>query len=172
MQTDIHLAFADGTYRFRLTLPMVYELQRKTKVGIGVLFGRVLEGRYVFVEGGSFGMPTEGKYSVEDLIETVRCGLIGGGEGLVNGETIRVNAVTAAQLVETYCFPAAPLKEAWDLAAAILTASIEGYEEPGQKKRPEETDAPTPKRKKAGSTTRSRSATLPSADAIPSPRVN
>jgi len=173
MQTDVYLAFADGSYRFRLTLPMVYELQRKTKVGIGVLFGRVLAGRYVFAEGnGSFGMPTEAKYSVEDLIETVRCGLIGGGEGQVNGETIRVNAVVATQLVEGYCFPAAPLKEAWDLAAAILTASIEGYEEPGQTKRPEETEPAPAKAKKAGSTTRSRSATSPSVDAIPSPLAN
>jgi len=170
MQTDIHLPFGDGVYRFRLPLPMIYEVQRKTKTGIGALFARVLEGRYVLKNGGTFGMPTEAKYSAEDLIETVRCGLIGGGEGLVNGETVKVNAPAALTLVETYLYPAAPFKEAWDMAASILTACVEGYDEPDQKKSAEPAEA-EPQTPADGSTMPSPSATLPSAGRARSKRA-
>jgi hypothetical protein len=142
MQTEINLPFADGVYRFKLPLPMIHELQRKTNTGIGALFARVLKGRYMVGEE-SFGMPTEGEYRVEDVMETMRCGLIGGGQGLVGGETVQVGPPLALELMNNYAYPAAPLKEAWGLAASILMACIEGYEEPEQKKSPQETEQAT-----------------------------
>jgi hypothetical protein len=161
MLTEIHLPFADGVYRFRLTLPMIHELQRKCGTGIGALFARVLKGRYSF-EDGSFGMPTEAEYRVEDLIETLRCGLIGGGEGKVGEDTIRVTPPLAQQLVENYAYPAAPLKAAWDMAASILMACIEGYQDP-QKKSAEPSEDPT---EKDGSTSQPPWEISPSAGAV------
>lgn len=135
MQTDLVLKFADGDYLFALKLPQLLELQRVCEAGIFVIYGRVLRGRYVLQDSEvAFGVPHECEAFVNDVYETIRLGLIGGGQGLVNGEEVPINALRARQLVETYCHPA-PLKECWDIAAAVLSAKIEGYE--GQKKSPE-----------------------------------
>ena len=124
--THIELKFADGDYLFALKLPQLAELQQKTGVGVFALYGRVLRGRYV-IDGEVVGIPHEGTAYDTDLFETIRLGLIGGGKGLVDGKEVEVSALRARELVERYCHPA-PLREAWGLAAAILTAKIEGYD--------------------------------------------
>ena len=133
MQTHIDLEFADGTYRFALGLAEIHELQTKCNVGIGGLYARVLQGR--MREDIAVGHPGFAAYHLEDLIETVRHGLIGGGQGIVNGEEIKVGALRANQLVERYLHPL-PLIEQWNIAAAILHAKVDGYEDPAQKKSP------------------------------------
>jgi hypothetical protein len=131
-QTEIDLEFADGTYSFALKLPQILELQRVCGAGIFAIYGRVLKGRYL-LNGQSFGAPHECEAFADDVYATIRLGLIGGGGGLVNGQTVEVNALRAKQLVETYAHTA-PLAEPWAIAAAILSAKIEGYEP--QKKSP------------------------------------
>lgn len=139
---QVDIVFGDGTYTFRLPLVLVNELQRKTGKGIGKLFATVLKGRYVLPDGGGFGMPTEAEYAVGDLLETIRLGLLGGGRGTVNGEEVKVDPALAQSLMETYCYPARPLNEAWELATAILTVCCEGYTEPDIKKKDEPTEEP------------------------------
>lgn len=127
MQTHIDLAFADGEYRFALGLAQIHELQTKTGVGIGALYARVLQGRVQDEIG--VGHPAYAAYHVGDLVETIRQGLIGGGEGRVDGEVVKVSAMRANELVERYG-PGAQgvaLADMWALAAAILYAKIEGY---------------------------------------------
>jgi hypothetical protein len=162
-QTQIELEFGDGSYVFALKLPQILELQRSCghtdargvahPSGIFAIYGRVLKGRYV-VQGSdvAFGVPHECEALLNDILETIRLGLVGGGEGLVSGQEVKVNALRARQLIETYCFPAAPLTDAWDIAAAILSAAIEGYEP--QKKSPSAT-ASQAKRQKASTKERS-----------------
>lgn len=144
MQTHIDLAFADGEYRFALGLAQIAELQTKCKVGIGALYARVLAGRV----SGDIQVAHTGyaAFHLEDLVETVRQGLIGGGEGRVDGADVKVSALRANELVERYLLPL-PLKQQWDLAAAILYAKIEGYEPP------EGEPAPAPDKKKVDVTT-------------------
>lgn len=125
---NITLPFGDGDYLFALFVPQIGELQTKCGIGIGGLFARVLRGRYVLNDGRNVGMPTEGEYYLADLTETIRLALIGGNSGVVDGETVKVDPVRAKQLVEAYVFPARPLDEAWTLAAAILSALINGYQ--------------------------------------------
>lgn len=125
MQTHIDLAFADGTYTFVLGLAQIHELQTKCKAGIGALYARVLQGRVA--EDVSVGHPAYAAYHIEDLVETVRQGLIGGGAGTVDGKEVKVGALRANELIERYLLPM-PLAEQWNLAAAILFAKIEGYE--------------------------------------------
>lgn len=137
--TEIELKFADGDYLFALKLPQLAELQTKTGVGIFALYGRVLRGRYV-LEGEVVGIAHEGVAYDTDLFETIRLGLIGGGRGLVDGQEVKVDALRARQLVENYCHPA-PLRESWSVAAAILTAKIEGYD-PGPNVEPAAKPAP------------------------------
>lgn len=126
MQTDVHLKFADGEYRFALGLAQIDELQHKAGVGIGALYARVLQGR-VPDGSGTVGHPAYGGYYLADLRETIRQGLIGGAEGLVDGEPVKVSALRANDLVDRYATPL-PLTEQWNLAAAILFAAVEGYE--------------------------------------------
>jgi hypothetical protein len=125
MRTDLLLEFADGEYPFKLSVENLLELQDKCGTGIGALFARLLAGRYLDeVSGKSFGFPLDAQWSVNDLLETIRLALIGGG----------MEAIKAKSLVNRYCYPSQPLKKSWDLAVAILTAVVEGVENP------EETD--------------------------------
>lgn len=127
--TALELTFADGDYLFDLKLPQLAELQEKRGCGVFKLYGRVLKGRMLFA-GEPVALTTEGEAYAEDLFETIRLGLIGGGSGMVNGERAVVDAILARKLVERYCH-AAPLRESWAVAAAILGARIEGFTPPG-----------------------------------------
>jgi hypothetical protein len=127
VQTHIDLKFADGEYRFALGLAQLHELQTKCKTGVGALYARVLAGR---VPGQvEIGHPLYGQYHIDDLVETIRQGLIGGGEGRVDGEPVPVSAMRANDLVERYVLAdGVPLADVWTFAAAVLAAKIEGYE--------------------------------------------
>lgn len=126
MQTALELEFADGAYLFDLKLPQAIELQRVREAGVFAIYGRVMAGRFVTEGGDVLGVATAGLAFIEDIFETIRLGLIGGGRGIVNDEEVTVSAIRAKQLVETYCH-AAPLRESWSIAAAILGARVEGY---------------------------------------------
>lgn len=124
MQTHVDLAFADGTYRFALGLAQIHELQTKCGIGIGGLYARVLQGR--MSDDIEVAHPGYAAYHVDDVVETVRQGLIGGGMAIVDGVESKVGPMRANELVERYLHPL-PLKQQWDLAAAILFAKIEGF---------------------------------------------
>lgn len=131
--TSLILEFADGEYSFDLKLPQLAELQEKRAAGVFRIYSRVLAGRYV-VGDISVADTSQAEAFAEDLFETIRLGLIGGGAGMVDGKEVKISALTAKLLVERYCH-SAPLRESWAIAAAILGARIEGYEskkaEPG-----------------------------------------
>ena len=129
--TALTLHYGDGEYLFDLKLPQLAELQEKRGTGVFKIYGRVLAGRYL-LDGASLALPAEGEAFAEDLFETIRLGLIGGGEGVVDGQAVAVSALTAKLLVERYSH-SAPLREAWATAAAILGARVEGYTPPKKK---------------------------------------
>lgn len=97
--------------QFRLPLLMIAELQASCKAGLGVIYKRVFAHDFY----------------AEDLVETVRCGLIGG--GLERGEAKKIidrRAVGAEQW---------PIEVWHDYAMAILAACIHGYEDKSSGKR-------------------------------------
>lgn len=149
MRTEIDLQFADGQYLFKLGLAQIRELQDKTDTGIGALYARILQGRL----GDTLeeGHPAFAMYRVDDVRETVRQGLIGGGGGRVDGADVPVTALRATELVERYLDPL-PLTEQWNLAAAILFALVEGYADEDSK-RDEQEAGDEDKKKEDGSTT-------------------
>lgn len=159
VQTALELEFGDGSYLFDLKLPQLAELQRLRDAGIFKIYGRVLRGRYL-LGGEPVAVAEDGEAFAEDLYETIRLGLTGGGKGIVNGQEVAVSSIRARQLVETYCHPA-PLRECWTIAAAVLGARVEGYSPP--KDEPAQEPAPAKPRKK--STSRKSSPTAPSSDA-------
>ncbi len=155
MGRSIDLAFADGTYRFALGLGQIRELQTKCGAGLGEIYARVIQGRVpdeVASAGG--GHPAFARYTLDDLYEAIRQGLIGGGAGIVDGVEVKVGALRANELVARYLEPM-PITQWWDLAAAVLFATVEGYDDPNADKKKA---APRKPRKsaKAGSTLKPR----------------
>lgn len=105
-KAEVELDFADGRYVFALKIAHVGELQDKCRAGLGEIANRVIGGapRY------------------EDVFETIRLGLIGGG----------MPPIPARDLVERYILPIAdPADPASPLstAQAILGAAWFGLEE-------------------------------------------
>lgn len=102
---EIEMAFGDEDHLFRLRLRQIAELQEKCKAGIGTIYRRVMTGEYY----------------IEDVTETVRLGLIGGG----------MDPTKARTLMERY-FDDIPVDAKWNMAAAILSACVVGYSPPGE----------------------------------------
>ena len=97
---EIRLFFGDGDYDFKLTISAISALQVKCQSGIGQIYTRVISGQF---------------YS-QDLLETVRHGLIGGG----------MAPKPAHDLIESYS-DVVPLEDWQDIATSILAAATHGY---------------------------------------------
>ena len=150
----IVLDFADGEYEFRLTVGGIAELQTKCGAGVGRIFARLHADR--FQERGTPGRPgdivlnpLQAEFQLEDIHETIRLGLIGGGRGIVAGQEVAVSPAKALQLMRDYVHPR-PLLENWKVASCVLSAFLIGYTDPdkAQKKSP----TMTPETATAGST--------------------
>jgi hypothetical protein len=87
--------FGDGERDFRITPKLIRELEQATGAGIGALCRRLFAGDFTHA----------------DVTETIRLGLIGGGE----------TPERAAALVATYAQDR-PLGESYPLAVSILEA--------------------------------------------------
>lgn len=111
----IELDFADGTYGFRLAIGELEELQEKTGVGPYALLRRLLAN----------------DWRVEDVTQTIRLGLIGGGK----------EPVAALNLVRRYVEQRSDWLNNAMLAQAIVSAALVGApeEEPGKELEPEAT---------------------------------
>ncbi len=85
--------FGDAEYQFKLTRPLILELEQKTGAGISLLCRRVFANEFHHA----------------DIIETIRLALIGGG----------TTPARAASLVATYAI-GRPISETLPLANAIF----------------------------------------------------
>lgn len=94
--------FGDGDYTFALTDNMIAELERIAELGIGALYLRCINMQF----------------HINDLVEIIRLGLIGGG----------ASPETAARLTDTYARNR-PIDELYPLAVDILDARWGGAEE-------------------------------------------
>lgn len=97
--------FGDAEYDFRLTVPMLTELERSTGLGIAAICHRIFHREFAHA----------------DLIETIRLALIGGGTA----------PKRAAELVAAYAADR-PLAEIYPLASAIAETMWFGKEDNGQ----------------------------------------
>lgn len=98
-QGEVTTQWADGTYTFRLTVNGIIELEQKCDAPFAVLFSRLMAGEY--------------KYN--DVSETIRLGLIGGG----------MKAVDALKIVTEY---GTPIAENVPVARAIVAGAMYGFE--------------------------------------------
>jgi hypothetical protein len=118
MSRDAAVAFdwADGEHRFRLGIKELRELQEKCDAGPAFILGRLVDG----------------SWRVDDILQTIRLGLIGGG----------LTPVTALPLVKLYV-EQRPLFESIPAAQAILSAALVGAPDEPLGKAPAATDQPT-----------------------------
>jgi hypothetical protein len=101
--TDVSLStshfFGDGKKTFRLTAPLIVELERKTGTGIGSITKRLFANEFTF----------------GDVREVIRLGLIGGGE----------KPERAEELVAAYV-DREPLGHSYSLAVSLLETAFFG----------------------------------------------
>jgi hypothetical protein len=123
MDTATEQSFADGVYRFWLSLPLAIELERKT--GGKSLFQifddltgsmAVKDGKPVYAAGG--------RAMVTDVREVIRTALIGGGSAAIDGQTVEIGPMRARELVDAYVFPSGHMIDGVVLAWQILNAAI------------------------------------------------
>jgi hypothetical protein len=131
----LQVEFADGVYNFKLTLHGIKEIQDKCGCGIGAVWKRLHASRLNFM-GEDHGLPQEAEWRIEDILEPIRQGLIGGGEGEVDGEPVKVNSIQANKLIERYVMDQ-PLQSSWSLAYMLVAGLIEGYDPPKKKLTPQ-----------------------------------
>lgn len=158
-RNEIDLEFADGEYVFGLPAPRIEELQRKTGIGIGGLFARLLKGVVKDpITKITYVNPALADFYYADIVDTLRQGLIGGGRGTVNGSPVTVTPLLAEQLIRGYVLDR-PLADSWSLAVSVLGACVSGYDPPKKGEPVQETGSAPPKKsarkKKAGSITAS-----------------
>lgn len=133
----MHLEFADGTYALKLTLSGINEIQTKCDAGIGRVWARLAKARLNFI-GEDTGVPynahtgESADWRIQDIVEPIRQALIGGGEGEVDGEVVKVTPITANRLIDAYVLNR-PLQEGWAMSYAIVGGLIEGYDPPKKK---------------------------------------
>lgn len=96
---DITMTWGDGEHYFRLGRKVIQELQEKTGKGPFALYRRI----------------EAGDWTIQDLSETIRLGLIGGG----------MAPAEAAKLMKNY-FDDTPLLQHWPAARNILLAALTG----------------------------------------------
>jgi hypothetical protein len=99
---SVTFTWADGEHRFRLAIAQLRELQEKCDAGPAFILGRLQSGRWL----------------IDDIRETLRLGLIGGG----------AKPADAVKLVQRYV-DERPLLESVQPAMAVLLAALIGAED-------------------------------------------
>ena len=102
LRAEVTTEWAGEERTFRLTVQQILELEQRCSAPVALVYNRV----------------QRGEYSIEDVRQTVRLGLIGGG----------ASPADAARLMSGYGYPARPLAELWALARVVLHAAMFRFE--------------------------------------------
>lgn len=122
-------SLADGEYCLRLVGKRIREVEAKLKTGLGDIYARTNTGVYLDADGSIVLIPQEAKWRDSELIEVLRQAIIGGGRCIVDGDEKTVSDYRANQIIDHY-IDGFPRKKLWEMAAAVLNDTFEGYEEP------------------------------------------
>ena len=125
-QEVMSLLFGDGEYDVRLTIHGIKEIQEKCGCGIGKVWSRLAASRLNHLDE-DIGVPNIADFRIEDIIEPIRQGLLGGGRGTVDECEVKVTPTVANRLIENYVINR-PLQEGWRMAYAIVGGLVEGWE--------------------------------------------
>jgi hypothetical protein len=136
VQTWISLPFGNGIYVFRLGPHQIAEIERACDAGIGRIYARVAAGRFGFKPDEA--LPDNGEFRWPELVEIIRQGLIGGGEGVVDGNDVKVSPIRANDLIDAYLLGATDkrmtMTAIWAHAYAVIHPLMHGYDPPKKAK--------------------------------------
>jgi len=116
---SVELDFGDGKYLFRLGAGELRQIQEACKCGPLVLFNRL----------------RMGDWTLDDVREPIRLGLLAGGAGIVASQDVKVTPAIVARLMADYVDryadpdPARTLLANAATAGAIIGAAIVGHRE-------------------------------------------
>lgn len=142
LRTDLCVPFGDGEYRFFLGDSQVRQIEFGRSVAssfvapgaaasIGAVYSKLCRGRALFPSGApvwaGIGVsdPGESNFSRSDIEMVIGHALVGGGEGIVKGKRVAVDADRARDLLRRYVFDK-PLEPNWTLAFAIVGVRLFG----------------------------------------------
>jgi hypothetical protein len=134
MSNSIWLEFADGQYLAHLKNKRIDAVETATGASFGDIWARSLTGTFLF-DGKWDLSPSEAKWKNNELVEVVRQAFIGGGKAIIDGETVAIESYHVNRALSSY-LDDRPRIELWKLAAAILHATMLGYES-GEAEAPE-----------------------------------
>jgi hypothetical protein len=130
MPNHIWLNFGNGVYLAHLKNKRIDAVESVTGASLGDINARSMSGVYRDTDGAWIVLPSEAKWSNKELVEIVRQGFIGGGKAIIDGVEKPINDFQVNDAISHY-LDERPRVELWKLAAAILHATMEGYE-PGE----------------------------------------
>ncbi len=161
MESAFFEPFGDGRYRFWLDMARTVAIERE--IGIKRPDGAVEPGSIFAIYpkltaslGVVDGVPMlidATAVRPSECVSIIRNALISGGEGVVNGDTIKVDSATALTLVEETCFPKRAAAHDAYLAWTILRAAIDGIQV-ADKKKEAQPAAVNPRRSKRASSSK------------------
>lgn len=133
--TAVDIPFGGGTYRFWLPVSKIVELERVCgqRDSAGLLHAKSITTIYDEVASG-LGLDDSGEVAwlgggrslLRDVHHVIRLALMGGGQGSLHGEDVKVSDVRAGELVEAYCYPNVPFEQDCLIAGKILHAVHHG----------------------------------------------
>lgn len=130
---DDLILFGPGRYRFRLPMQRVLEIERlcgqkDAPKPIGTIFEQLSDAVGIRRDTGDPRYIGAGPVHARDVYEVIRCAAIGGAEAEIAGETLKVSAIDATNLVDEYVADGAPGRyaEAIPVAWHILNMTFMG----------------------------------------------
>lgn len=132
MPNHVWLEFADGSYLAHLKNKRIDAVETATGANFGDIYARIRTGVYINAKGDLDVLPEMAKWKNSELVEIVRQGFIGGARKIVDGVESEVRDFHVNHLIQSY-IDERPRMELWKLGAAIVFATMEGYE-PGEAK--------------------------------------
>lgn len=140
--TEIVAEFADGEYRFWLPLPQLFSFEREHGPLLA-FYGKIYEA--IGIGGdGQFVYAGPGGPDTAAILALIRLALIGGNQGIVNGEEREVGPILAKNLVAEYCYPFRPIEEAAALAFRIADEAVRGIQLKKKQVEMSQTESPSP----------------------------
>ena len=125
-QADILLTFGDGRYRFFLPLKGEIEVERLCgNVPLATTYDDLASSTGQDKETGELVYVPGGRARRHQAFHVIRMAAQYGGEGEVGGEVVKVSAIDATRLAETYV-EGRPFGESVPTAWAILQATLTG----------------------------------------------
>jgi hypothetical protein len=123
-ETDEVLDFADGRYRFWMTMPEVNEFERKHGSLMSAHFR--LHSAIGFTKDREVVLANGPEVDIALCRDLIRLSLIGGAKCEVDGEANEVGPQRARELVDLYTYPERPIEETAALAWQITAVAMYG----------------------------------------------